>query len=91
MSDISFVEKANHLAAKQVRWRTTVGRFLLAFGEIEWFTYHMLSELPTERIFESTVNLRFAQRVGVVSQLLHAKDISDELKDEANRLLEHAI
>jgi hypothetical protein len=59
MADISYIQSANHMAAKQTLWRVAVGRFILGFGEIEWFTFHMLSELPTERILEPTMSLPF--------------------------------
>lgn len=88
--DINYIEKSNHLAAKEVRWRVVVGRFILGFGSIEWFTFHMLSELPTERILESTISLRFAQRVDLVIQLLRGKDLEPELVDSAITLLEKA-
>lgn len=88
--DINYIEKSNHLAAKEVRWQVVVGRFILGFGSIEWFTFHMLSELPTERILESTMSLRFAQRLDMVIQLLQGKNIESELVDSAITLLEKA-
>ena len=90
MPDISYIEKSNHLAAKQVLWRVAIGRFVLGFGEIEWFTFHMLSELPTERILESTISLRFAQRLDLVIQLLREKNLDAEVTERTIALLQQA-
>jgi hypothetical protein len=90
MSDISYIESSNHLAAKEVLWRVSVGRFILAFASVEWFTFHMLSELPTERIFESVMSLPFERRLDLVTQLLQQKPLESALLGEANRALEQA-
>lgn len=90
MTDITYIESSNHLAAKQVEWRVAIGRFILGFGEIEWFTFHMLSELPTERILESTMKLRFGQRLDLVIQLLRQKNLDANLTERTISLLEQA-
>jgi hypothetical protein len=90
MPDISYIESANHLAAKEVQWRTAIGRFILSFGSIEWFTYHMLSELPTERIFESVMFLGFKQRLNLVIQLVQEKNLDDEITSRVIDLLNEA-
>lgn len=87
MPDITYIESSNHLAAKEVRWRVAVGRFILTFGSIEWFTYHMLAELPTERIFESTKSLGFAQRTALVVQLLRERGFDNDLTETVVELL----
>ena len=90
MPDINYIESSNHLAAKEVQWRTAIGRFILSFGSIEWFTYNMLLVLPTERIFESVRFLGFKQRINLVIQLLQEKNIDDEIADKAIGLLNEA-
>ena len=90
MPDISYIQKSNHLAAKEVRWRVAVGRFILSFGSVEWFTFHMLAELPTERLLESTMRLSFGQRLDIVEQLFRDKSLEPELYKRAIELLEKA-
>ena len=50
----------------------------------------MLSELPTERILESTISLRFAQRLDLVIQLLREKNLDAELAERTIALLQQA-
>ncbi len=90
MPDISYIQKSNHLAAKEVQWRVAVGRFILSFGSVEWFTFHMLAELPTERLLESTMKLGFGQRLDIVKQLFREKNLDPELSNKAIELLENA-
>lgn len=90
MADISHIEASNHMAAKQTLWRVAVGRFILGFGEIEWFTFHMLSELPSERVLESTMSLPFAKRVDIVIEIAKRRDLDPGLRMRLISVLEKA-
>lgn len=78
------------MAAKQTRWRVAVSRFILGFGEIEWFTYHMPSELPTERILDSTMSLPFTKGVDIVVEIAKGRDLDASLRAQLVSALERA-
>jgi len=71
-------------------WQLAVGRFILSFGKIEWFTYHLLVLLPTERIFDSVKSLSLSGRIGLIKDLLNSKKIKEDLKDKIFTLLSDA-
>lgn len=91
MSDITYFKGSDHLEAKKVQWRAATGRFLLEFASIEWFTYHIINELPTERIFESTKDLPFRKRADLAIQLLQGKGLDESLTQKAISLLKESI
>ncbi|MEE8302497.1 MAG: hypothetical protein V3S24_08700 [Candidatus Tectomicrobia bacterium] len=72
------------------KWQLAIGRFLLSFGKIEWFTYHLLVLLPTERIFGSVKSLRLSQRIRLIKDLLESKRIKKEVKENICTLLDEA-
>ncbi|GEM_PF-5993740 len=72
------------------RWQLAVGRFLLSFGKIEWFTHILLVLLPTERIFDSVKSLRLSQRIKLIKALLESRSIKEEVKDKICTLLDEA-
>ena len=51
-------------------WGGLVGRFVLAFGDIENVTYLALSQLPRDSIFKSTSTLGFGKRVDLVIEIV---------------------
>lgn len=71
-------------------WQIAVGRFLLSFGKVEWFTYHLLVLLPTERIFDSVKSLSLSQRVILIKDLMNGKDITGEIKENIIEVLTEA-
>ena len=74
----------------RAEWQREIGRFLLAFGEVEWITYNLIVELPTERIFESVSRLRFTSRVDLILQLADQRKMPDETRSELRGLLTQA-
>lgn len=90
MADISYFKGSDHLNAKKTQWRVAVGRFLLEFAEIEWFTYHIISELPTEKIFDATKDLPFHRRAVLAEQLLESKGLDQFVTQRAVGLLRRA-
>lgn len=73
---------------KEREWQLAVGRFLLSFGKIEWFTYHLLVLLPTERIFDSVRSLHLSQRIKLIKDLLESKTIKKEVKEKICTVLD---
>ena len=63
-------------------WQTAVGMFLLSFGKLEWFTYHLLVLLPTERIFDSVKSLSLSQRIKLIKDLLASKNLPEETNNK---------
>jgi hypothetical protein len=69
------------------KWQLAVGRFLLTFGKLEWFTYHLLVVLPTERIFDSVKSLSFSQRINLIKDILNSKEINKDLQTKILEVL----
>jgi hypothetical protein len=90
MTHISYIESANHMAAKQTLWRVAVGRFILGFGEIEWFTFHMLSELPNQSMLESSRSKRFAERLRILTKVAREVDLESGLRERLISALRRA-
>lgn len=61
----------------EAEWERAIGRFLIAFGRVEWFTYRLLLELPSERISHSLKHMGFRGRVSLIKELTPQR-ISDE-------------
>lgn len=60
-------------------WQQEIGRFLLAFGQIEWATYRLLIDLPTERIFETVCETRLSYRIRLILQIASQRNLPENL------------
>lgn len=73
------------------KWAEMVGRFILAFGDIENITYICLSRLPKDSIYKSVSKLRFAQRVDLLLEILRGQDgLAQTLVEQFANQLEDA-
>lgn len=70
------------------KWGRLVGRFILAFGDIESITYLCIAKIPSERIFESASKLFFGKRVELILELLQSKK---EVTGRTRELLSTAL
>jgi len=68
------------------KWAPLVGRFVLAFGDIENVTYLALRQLPKDKIFQTTSTLGFGKRVDLVIELV--KDHAEIGKRLSERFVE---
>lgn len=76
------------MSETEVQWQSAIGRFLIAFGRIEWFTYELLVDLPTERIFDAVKTLTFTPRVKLVKTYTAERIKEPELVREVIDLLD---
>ena len=83
----SFEEEITDMETK---WCLAIGRLLVAFGKIEWFTYFLLCELPSEDIFDSVCSLSFSKRRGLIEQLAEQRITDSGLKAAILGLLKDA-
>jgi hypothetical protein len=68
-----------------------IGRFVLAFGDIENVTYLALYQLPKDNIFETTSSLAFGKRVQLVMELVaNHPEVNDSLREKFIALLKKA-
>jgi hypothetical protein len=51
-------------------WRCLVGRALLSFGDIEFFTLRCLANIPADTISKTSLALRFEQRVDLLVEII---------------------
>ena len=68
------------------RWERLIGNFLLSFGKIEWFTYYLLTRLPSENIFDSVKSLSLSRRINLIEQLLEAREIPQNTINSIKKL-----
>ncbi len=66
------------------KWESLVGNFILSFGRVEWFTYYLLSRLPSEDIFNSVKSLGFRRRIELIEQLIIARKLPKSTIDQLN-------
>lgn len=70
---------------------SAVGRFILFFGHIEWYTYQMLVHLPTESTFDAIGHLRFVDRANLCIALLDDERFSKSAAKPLQKELRKAI
>lgn len=79
---------ADSQVPEREKWVGIVGRFILAFGDIENVTYMALLQLPKDRIFGTTSKLGFGARVDLVLEIVSGhKEVSDDLKAKFSKEL----
>ncbi len=61
---------ATNLKTEKRTWSGFVGRFILAFGDIENVTYLVLLHLPKDTIFDTASSLPFGKRIELMLELL---------------------
>jgi hypothetical protein len=54
-------------------WSLEIGKVFLAFGDVEYLTRCCLNVLPRDRIFDTTCNLRLAQRIDLILEILASR------------------
>src|SRR5690554_2245737 len=59
------------------RWATEVGRFMLAFRDIEHTTIACLSGIPTESLGENSVKMAHGLRLEVLLAVLESKSLPE--------------
>ena len=74
-TETPFVDEVSNI---QQSWEKAIGNFLLSFGKVEWFTYFLLTRLPSENIFDTVKSLPLSRRIKLIQQLLVAREISKE-------------
>jgi hypothetical protein len=75
------------LRSQRKTWGGLVGRFVLAFGDIENVTYMALSQIPRDTIFKSTASLGFGKRADLVSEIV--QDHPEVSTAAQNRLVKY--
>ena len=68
-----------------------IGRFVVAFGHIEWYTYELLVHLPTENIFPAVAHLGFKDRATLAIELLADSRFAGAPAKSLQRALRKAI
>jgi hypothetical protein len=76
---------------REQQWAAAVGRFMLAFGHIEWTTYVCLVHLPIDRIFPVAKDLSFKARVDLIIHVLDDVRFSEPARKAVQAALRKAI
>jgi hypothetical protein len=72
------------------RWSLAIGRFLVAFGEIERMTLEFLRVFPRDPIFESTAHLPLGRRIALVRDIVEGRTDLARHGEAFLQLLKHA-
>ena len=77
--------------ATKAEWSSSIGRLMMAFGEIEAVTQLFLYKFPRDAIFETTARLNFGVRTRLVADVVeNHPDIETKSKTEFVGLLKEA-
>jgi len=69
------------LRRERKTWGALVGRFVLAFGDVENVTYLALLQLPKDKIFDTTSTLGFGKRIDLVIELIAGhRELTEDLR-----------
>ncbi|MCP3684054.1 MAG: hypothetical protein GY861_15340 [bacterium] len=80
--------KVKDVRERRKKWMPIVGRFILAFGDIENVTYFAIKQLPVDKIYETSWKLNFGTRVDLVLELVNnLTKATAEMKEEFRTLL----
>jgi hypothetical protein len=79
------------LRSQRKTWGGLVGRFVLAFGDIENVTYMALAQIPRDAIFKSTSTLGFGKRADLVAELVQDHpEVSEAARSRLVKYLKEA-
>jgi hypothetical protein len=67
------------------RWAKEIGRFILAFGSIEYTTYMALQSFPRDPIGDPTSKLQLGDRIELLLAILGARTDANSPKLAENR------
>lgn len=82
------VNKMTEIKNTISKWESLIGSFLLSFGRIEWFTYYLLTRLPSEDIFNSVSPLGLQRRIELIQQLIVARNIPSDTIDSIKKFFQ---
>lgn len=77
-------------AAETEEWVGTVGKAIIAFGELELITYKCLAHIPSDKICETSSQLLFARRVELLVEILEGRSPLPPVVSEFVAMLKRA-
>ena len=74
------------------KWGRLVGRFILAFGDIESITYLCIAKISSERKFKSASKQFFGKRVDFILELLQSeKEVTGRTREFLSTALKKSV